>query len=66
MTKLCFENDRMILFNLTLWHTACEAVEGTFDEDSIDVLLLELLVQSIDVGHDFVKKPQEKNEIFIM
>ena len=41
-------------------HTACEALEGPFDEDGINVLLLELLVQHVDVGHDVVKKAQGK------
>ena len=30
-------------------HNACEALEGPFDEDCINVLLLELLVQNVDV-----------------
>ena len=47
-------------------HTACEALKGLSDEDCIDVLLLELQVQNIYVGHDFMKKSQEKIEVLIL
>lgn len=41
-------------------HFHCEVLEGLFNEDCINVLLLQLLVHHVNVGHDLMKQVQKK------
>lgn len=47
-------------------NAAGEVLQGTFDEDHVNVLLLQLLVHHVNVRHDKMKKLQEKTEIFVL
>jgi len=46
-------------------HTAYKALEGTLDEDCIDVLL-QLPVQDVNMRHDQMTQLQKKPKVFIL